>query len=149
MTSLFPSMQTPWADLFLSVWSISLCCVTLGIYLRCLINLSSLCNLRDNLASLSGDLQVSVSFHWLRGSLRRQLQVETTQLHQVGWVQVCVNKDQDYLLGTVSFGEVGICSEMKEVAGKAGFPNHEVVRQIAIFWLLCGGVVSGEYSETL
>lgn len=62
---------------------------------------------------------------------------------------MCVNKDQDYIFRIVSFSEEGICAEAKEAAGEAGFPHHEVVKQIVTFWLLCIGVVSKEYSETL
>lgn len=62
---------------------------------------------------------------------------------------MCVNKDQGYVLGIGSLREVGICTEAKEAASKAGFPHHGVVRQIVTFWLVYVGVVSGEYSETL
>lgn len=66
-----------------------------------------------------------------------------------GGINPGVNKDHSYLWGVGSFGEVGICTGSKEVAGKAEFPHHEVIKQMVTFWLCCVGAVSMEYSETI
>lgn len=78
-----------------------------------------------------------------------ELQMLTSHLCQVGSIQVHVNKIHNYLWGTGSFGEVGICTGSKKMVGKAEFPHHEVIKQMVTFWLWCVRVVSMECSETI